>query len=272
MYPLSLQFYYFGWFRLCLVPVKYFPENKYFPKMLFSGKENIFQVFGCIMKIVVENIFMCLVLFWKCYFPTNFLHFLSYFLSIQTNFITKKFQNHSQIPIHRTNHSQIPTPHTIETPIQPTVANSDNQKPQPPKHHYHTTTTTTKIKITERERSVGRRRDRAEARSSGAVLRSTRPVRSGACNRRTGARGSPATSKAWFGLPLLSLSLSLSLSPETIWSENRNGNEFQWSKLLFYGQMKMISEKFYFQNQPNSLFYRKWFPESVYHQNKRTLS
>ena len=44
------------------------------------------------MKIVVENIFMCLVLFWKCYFPTHFSHFLSYFLSIQTNFITKNFK------------------------------------------------------------------------------------------------------------------------------------------------------------------------------------
>ena len=49
--------------------VKYFPENIYFSEMLFFGKENIFkkgkyfQVFCCIMKIVVENIFMCLVLF-----------------------------------------------------------------------------------------------------------------------------------------------------------------------------------------------------------------
>ena len=37
-------------FRLCLVHVKYFPENKYFPEMLFSGKENIFK---------------CLVVLWK---------------------------------------------------------------------------------------------------------------------------------------------------------------------------------------------------------------
>ena len=44
------------------------------------------------MKIVVENIFMCLVLFWKCYFPTNFSRFLGYFLSIQTNFITENFK------------------------------------------------------------------------------------------------------------------------------------------------------------------------------------
>ena len=29
--------------RLCLVHVKYFLENKYFSKMLFSGKENIFK-------------------------------------------------------------------------------------------------------------------------------------------------------------------------------------------------------------------------------------
>ena len=115
------------------------------------------------MKIVVENIFMCLVLFWKCYFSYKFFTFSQY----PNKFYYKKFQNHSQIP----------TPHTTETPIQPTVANSNNQKPQPPKHHYHTTTTTTKIKITERDRwvedrwvkgEIARRRDwrrdRAEAR------------------------------------------------------------------------------------------------------------
>ena len=32
--------------RLCLVHVKYFPENMYFPEMLFSGKENIFKCLG----------------------------------------------------------------------------------------------------------------------------------------------------------------------------------------------------------------------------------
>ena len=40
----------------------------FFGKYLFSGnaifgKGKYFQMFGCIMKIVVENIFMCLVLF-----------------------------------------------------------------------------------------------------------------------------------------------------------------------------------------------------------------
>ena len=43
-------------------------------KYLFSGnaifrKGKYFQVFGCIMKIFLENNFMCLVTFWKCYFP-----------------------------------------------------------------------------------------------------------------------------------------------------------------------------------------------------------
>ena len=37
--------------RLCLVPVKYFPENKYFPEMLFSGKENIFKCLVAFQKI-----------------------------------------------------------------------------------------------------------------------------------------------------------------------------------------------------------------------------
>ena len=59
--------------------------------------------------------------------------------------------------------------------------------------------------------------------------------------------------------------------PEIIWSENRNGNEFPWSTLLFYGQLKMISGKFNFPNQPNSLFYGKWFSETIFTQNKYTL-
>ena len=41
--------------RLRLVECKIFFECK-----IFSGKENIF---GCIMKIVLKNVFMCLVAF-----------------------------------------------------------------------------------------------------------------------------------------------------------------------------------------------------------------
>ena len=70
----------------------------------------------------------------------------------------------------------------------------------------------------------------------------------------------------------LSFSLCASLVPEIIWSENRNGNEFPWSMLLFYSQLKMISGKFNFPNQPNSLFYGKWFPETIFTQNKHSLN
>ena len=130
--------------------------------MLFSGKQNIFECLVVLWKLLDENIFMCLVLFWKCYFPKNFLHFLSYFLSIQTNFITENFkitaksQSTAKYPsLATTNNNPQPlkfipttetTPHTIETPIQPTAANSGNQKPQlttskqnPPPHNRKTT-------------------------------------------------------------------------------------------------------------------------------------
>ena len=59
-------------------------------------------MFGCIVKIILENNFQCLVIFWKCYFPTNFSHFLNHFLNFQTNFI-----------------SQNPPPHNTETTKTP---------------------------------------------------------------------------------------------------------------------------------------------------------
>ena len=43
--------------RLCLVVVKRFPENTYFPEMLIFGKGKCFHVFGCISKNFPENIF-----------------------------------------------------------------------------------------------------------------------------------------------------------------------------------------------------------------------
>ena len=70
----------------------------------------------------------------------------------------------------------------------------------------------------------------------------------------------------------LSFSLCASPVPEIIWSENRNKNEFPWSTLLFYSQLKMISGKFNFSTQPNSLFYGKWFSEIIFTQNKHSLS
>ena len=50
----------FSILRLCLVAVKCFPENTYFPEILISGKGKYFSVFGCISKNFPENIFWCL--------------------------------------------------------------------------------------------------------------------------------------------------------------------------------------------------------------------
>ena len=129
-----------------------------------------FHVFGSILKML---------------FSYKFFTFSRLFSQHQNKFYYRKFQNHSQIPIHGTNHSQIPTPHTTETPIQPTATNSDNQKPQPPKHHYHTTTTTTKIKITERDRWVEGSRLKERSRRGeieGEIERQDQAVR--CCDRR----------------------------------------------------------------------------------------
>ena len=52
--------YLWVWLWLCLVAVKRFPENTYFPEMLISGKGKYFSVFGCISKNFPENIFWCL--------------------------------------------------------------------------------------------------------------------------------------------------------------------------------------------------------------------
>ena len=154
------------------------------------------------MKIVVENIFMCLVLFWKCYFPTKFSRFLDYFLNFQTNFIIENFK----ITIITTNFSRF--------------------------LGYFLNTTTTPPQQQQKSKSqreiCGSKIGGSKARSSGeiewcgaigAMLRSTRPVRSGACDRRTGAQGSPTTSTAWSRLPLLPLVCTLSLSL-LVWPEN----------------------------------------------------
>ena len=60
--------------RLCLFHVSDFPENTYFPEMLFSGKENIFKCLVAFQKMLWK-IFSGVWLYgWKCYFPTNFSH------------------------------------------------------------------------------------------------------------------------------------------------------------------------------------------------------
>ena len=48
-------------YRVCLVAVKCFPENTYFPKMLISGKGKCIRLFGCLGNHFTENQFRCLV-------------------------------------------------------------------------------------------------------------------------------------------------------------------------------------------------------------------
>ena len=70
-----------------------FGSRKIFSENAIFGKGKYFQVFGCIMKIVLENIFWCLVVFLKIIEKTHFLldaHIFSHFLSFQTKPKLKK--------------------------------------------------------------------------------------------------------------------------------------------------------------------------------------
>ena len=51
--------------RLCLVTCKLFSECKIFSSENIFRKGKYFLVSSCILKIVLENIFKCLVIFWK---------------------------------------------------------------------------------------------------------------------------------------------------------------------------------------------------------------
>ena len=73
--------------RLRLVRCKSNSEYK-----MNSRKEIKIRAFGSVMENSPKNDFQCLVTFWKCYFPTNFSHFLNHFLSFQTNFISENFK------------------------------------------------------------------------------------------------------------------------------------------------------------------------------------
>ena len=51
--------------RLRLVRVKVFPENRYFPKMLFSGKENVFMCLVAFQKMFRKIFFDVWLCSWK---------------------------------------------------------------------------------------------------------------------------------------------------------------------------------------------------------------
>ena len=80
--------------RLCLVPIKYFPKNKYFSEILFSEKENIFRLFGCLGIRFTENQFRCLVR--SNIFTENALHSQATQFSI--HFLNCKHVENESIP------------------------------------------------------------------------------------------------------------------------------------------------------------------------------
>ena len=80
--------------RLCLVPVKYFPENIYFLEMLFSGKKNVFKLFGCLKIRFTENQFWCLAR--SNIFTENALHSQATQFSI--HFLSCKHVDNESIP------------------------------------------------------------------------------------------------------------------------------------------------------------------------------
>ena len=79
---------------LCLVPVKYFPENKYFSEMLFSGKKNVFKLFGCLKIRFIENQLWCLIR--SNIFTENALHSQATQFSI--HFLSYKHVDNESIP------------------------------------------------------------------------------------------------------------------------------------------------------------------------------
>ena len=210
------------------------------------------------MKIVVENIFMCLVLFWKCYFPINFSHFLDYFLGIQTNFITKNFKITAK--------SQHHTPPKLQfNPQQQTPAI---------KSHNHQNTTTTPPQQQQKSKSQ-REISGSKARSCGGKVKGEIERCGAQCNRRDLVR-------AIVGLELEvrrrrrtgDLSLSLSARLTWKWFEVKiwASNHFHGQRLILHGQLQITSWKFIFHAQQNTHIYEKAFPKVIWSQNKHSLS
>ena len=67
------------WVRLCLVHVKYFPENKYFLEILFLGKKNIFKCLVAFQKMfwkIFSGVWLCS---WKYHRKHIFCLLLTFF-------------------------------------------------------------------------------------------------------------------------------------------------------------------------------------------------
>ena len=213
-------------FRLCLVPVKYFPE------MLFSGKKNVFKLFGCLKIHFMENQFRCLVR--SNIFIENALH--SQAIQFFIHFLNCKHVDNESIP------------HSFIKETKP----SKKRKSNP-------------VKLRSRGGGGEIGGEIEATRSSGAVLWSTiNAVRSSDWSLVCGRR------RSLFFLSLCDLG-SLSLSVEILWSENQNWNHFPPVKPYFMIKLKIFSIWPNLPDLPNMLFSGKWFLNFIWSQNKRTL-
>ena len=211
--------------------------------MLFSEKENIFKCFGCIMKIVLENIFMCLVTFWNCYFPPP----------------------PTQNP-----------PHTPPQQQQQKLEIKERKKKS--KSHRNVDRFVGQSKAHKKSKSHRERSVRGfVARRlwvAGEVEGSW--VESSGLNIGLWVRRSvKSKSKAWSRLSLLPFSLSLSLCAWVRkWFEVKILTEtnFRVKAIKAHGQLKIFSGKFIFHAQPNIRIYGKTFTEVIWSQNKHSLS
>ena len=199
--------------RLCLVHVKYFSENKYFSEMLFSGKENIFKCLVAFQKMfwkIFSSVWLCS---WK--YHRKYIFYLLFTFS------------------------QLPNKYIIS------FLNTETQKKQNPEKKF--------IKSGQIERRRKREVCGAAIGAVRSLLRSARcEVR---CCDRSGAIGSVcgcwtgARSEDWAlsssSFPL-SLSLSLRVSLEMVWSENFHFKPFLGQSLKNARSLENNFRKIYF--------------------------
>ena len=211
--------------------------------MLFSRKNNVFKLFGCLKIRFTENQFQCLVR--SNIFTENALHSQATQFSI--HFLSYKHVDNESIP-----HS-----FTKETK---------------PSKKIHQIRSNWDRAAEEKLRSHGggeiKRRDAAIDERHSAAIDDRRGVIVGL------ELGLWLPAKSLLPLSLrsgLSL-LSLSLSPKILWSENENWIHFPPQKPYFTVKLKIFSVWPNLPNLPNMLFSKKGFLNSIWSQNKRTLS
>ena len=270
-----------------MVRVKAFPKNIPFSGNTIFQKGKCIQVFGCLEIRFTENQFRCLVctnilrkmtsvavfgscksisgkysIFRKCYFsegkmfscvwlPQNSFYGKSIPVLVHSNIFTENAL-HVQFSIHFLNckhadNESIPHSFTEETK---------------PSKKIHQIRSNWDRAAEEKMRSRGEGEIGGEI---GAIVRRVARSTSGAI----ASEVSSSSLSLRSGLSLLSLSLSL--SPEMIWSENESVKSFSGQRSKYWSTENEFSENFIFRCNQTCGFGGKWFPEIIFTQNKRTL-